>query len=194
MSVKDGLSALAIVLTLGAFLPYVLAILSGRAKPHVFSWVVWGSTTFIVFLAQSADGAGAGAWPIGVSGIVSIGLAVLAYLKRGDYSVTRLDWSFLVLGLLSLPAWWATDDPLAAVIILTIADLLGFAPTIRKGYARPFEENLIFYAVITLRNGVAIAALEAYSLTTVLWPAITGVAGIPFIVMVLMRRRALSGD
>jgi|SRR5688572_23151941 len=194
VDLKQALGVIAIALTFAAFAPYVVTILRGQTKPHVFSWVIWGATTFVVAFAQLADGAGAGAWPIMVSGIISAAMAVLSFVKRGDYSVTRSDWLFLALGLSSLPAWYFTADPLAAVIILTIADLAGFGPTIRKGYARPFEENLAFYVIITLRNAVAIAALEAYSLTTVLWPLLTGLAGPPFIVMVLMRRRALSVD
>jgi len=46
---KETLSALATGLTLLAFLPYILRILSGTVRPHVFSWVIWGTTTFIVF-------------------------------------------------------------------------------------------------------------------------------------------------
>ena len=66
---KELLSAAAIALTFVAFLPYIRSIKQGVTKPHVFSWVIWGSTTFIVFLAQLADKGGAGAWPIGVSGL-----------------------------------------------------------------------------------------------------------------------------
>lgn len=193
MDLKQTLSAFAIALTFAAFAPYVTAILRGQTKPHVFSWVIWGATTFVVAFAQLAGGAGVGAWPIMVSGVISAAMAVLSFVKRGDYSVTRSDWLFLALGLSSLPAWYVTADPLAAVIILAIADLLGFGPTIRKGYARPFEENLAFFVIITLRNAVAIAALENYTWTTLLWPALTGLAGPPYIAMVLWRRRALSG-
>ena len=49
-------SGLAIALTLVAFLPYIASILRGKTRPHVFSWVIWGVTTFIVFLAQVQDG------------------------------------------------------------------------------------------------------------------------------------------
>ena len=79
MNYKELLSAIAIVLTFLAFLPYIRSIFQGKTKPHVFSWVIWGSTTFIVFLAQLADKGGAGAWPIGVSGIITIYVALLAY-------------------------------------------------------------------------------------------------------------------
>ncbi len=85
---KELLSVVAIALTLLAFLPYIRSILKGKIKLHMFSWVIWGSTTFIVFLAQLEDDGGAGAWPIGVSGIITIYIALLAYVKRSDITIT----------------------------------------------------------------------------------------------------------
>lgn len=61
-------SGLAIILTFVAFVPYVRSILQGQTKPHVFSWIIWGTTTLIVFLAQLEAHGGVGAWPIGISG------------------------------------------------------------------------------------------------------------------------------
>jgi hypothetical protein len=91
---------------------------------------------------------GAGAWPIGVSGIITIYVAILAYLKRTDSMISNIDWLFFILAMLSIPLWYFTSDPLLSVIILTILDLLGFAPTIRKAYSRPFEEQLRFYVLM----------------------------------------------
>jgi uncharacterized protein with PQ loop repeat len=55
MTYKELLGMIAIALTLVAFLPYIRSIFRGKTRPHVFSWVIWGSTTFVVFLAQLAD-------------------------------------------------------------------------------------------------------------------------------------------
>ncbi len=96
MPYKEILSGVAIVLTLTAFIPYIRAILSGTVKPHVFSWVIWGATTFLAFLAQLEDKGGVGAWPIGVSGSITIFIAFLAYLKRADVTITKTDWLFFV--------------------------------------------------------------------------------------------------
>ena len=78
MVYKEIPSTVAIVLTLIAFFPYIRSIHQGKTKPHVFSWVIWGSTTFVVFLAQLADKGGAGAWPIGVSGVITLFVAFIA--------------------------------------------------------------------------------------------------------------------
>lgn len=191
MPYKELLSAIAITLTFIAFIPYIRSILQGKTKPHAFSWVIWGSSTFIVFLAQVADNAGAGAWPIGISGIITLYVALLAYLKRSDHMINKSDWLFFIVAMASLPFWYFTSDPLWAVLLLTTVDLIGFGPTVRKAYALPFEEQLTFFIIIATRNAVAIMALEHYSLTTYLFPAATGLACIMIILIVTYRRRLI---
>ncbi|MBE9516349.1 MAG: hypothetical protein IME93_05175 [Proteobacteria bacterium] len=192
MIYKSLLSAVAIALTFIAFLPYIRSILQGTTKPHVFSWVIWGSTTFVVFMAQLADEGGAGAWPIGVSGVITIYVAFLAYIKKSDRSITRTDWLFFLVAMTSLPLWYFTSDPLWAVVILTAVDVIGFGPTFRKAHARPFEEKLTFFVIMAIRNIVSIAALQHYSLTTVMFPAVLAAACLVFILLVVHRRRQLA--
>jgi hypothetical protein len=188
---KQFLGALAVALTFIGFWPYIRSIRSGSTRPHVFSWVIWALTTFIVFLAQMADDGGAGAWSIGVSGVVTAYVAVLAYFARGDTHVTRSDWVFFVLALSSLPVWYIVNDPLWAVVILTMVDLLGFGPTYRKAYQHPYEEQLTFYVLFAVRNAISIAALENYSLTTLAFPVLTAIACVLFVALVWQRRRVV---
>ncbi len=191
MTIKYLLSIVAIVLTFIAFWPYIRSIHQGKTKPHLFSWIIWGSTTFIVFLAQLSAKGGVGAWPIGISGLITLYVAYLAYIKQSDDSITRIDWFFLIAAISALPFWYLTANPLWAVVILTITDLLGFGPTFRKSYHSPFEEKLSFFSLITIRNFISILALESYSLTTVLFPAASGGVGLIFILMVLYLRHKL---
>jgi hypothetical protein len=189
---KEILSAVAILLTFIAFLPYIRSVLKDEIKPHVFSWIIWGSTTFIVFIAQLSDNGGIGAWPIGASGIITLYVALLAYHKRRDLSITLSDWIFLSLSMSSLPLWYFTSDPLWAVIILTFADILGFGPTFRKAYIFPFEEQLTFFVIMVVRNILSVFALENYSLTTILFPLAVALICLIFITMVLIRRYKLQ--
>jgi hypothetical protein len=189
---KELLSGIAIALTFAASAPYVYSILKGATKPHVFSWVVWGTTTCVVFLAQLEGKGGAGAWPIGVSGVITIFIAMLAYAKRGDMTITKTDWVFLITALSSLPLWYVTSDPLMAVVILTTVDVLGFGPTIRKAYHQPQSEPLNFYALFSIRNLFVIMALEQYSLTTVLFPAVLGLTCLFIIALLMYRRQTIA--
>ena len=103
-----------------------------------------------------------------------------------------MDWVFLAVALAALPCWFLTSDPLWAVVILTAVDLAGFGPTFRTGYVRPYDERMGFYALAAVRNVLAILALEAYSLTTALFPAAVGIACVAFVALVAYRRRRLA--
>ncbi len=184
-------SAAAIALTFIAFLPYIRSIYQGITKPHVFSWVIWGSTTFVVFLAQLADRGGIGAWPIGISGIITLYVAFLAYIQKSDTLITSTDWLFLILSMSSLPLWYLTSDPFWAVLILTTVDVLGFGPTFRKAYSFPFEEQLRFFVIMAVRNLISILALEHHSQTTVLFPAVIASTCLLFVLMVIYRRQVI---
>ena len=85
MPYKELLSLIAIVLTLISFFPYIRSIHKGQTKPHVITWVIWGLLTVTVFMAQLADKGGIGAWPIGISGLITIYVAVLAFIQKNRY-------------------------------------------------------------------------------------------------------------
>ena len=185
---KELLSALAIAITFIAFIPYIRSIHQGITKPHAFSWIIWASVTFIVFLATLSDKGGAGAWPIGISGLITLYVAFLAYSKKSDLMISNIDWFFFIIAMTSIPLWYFTSNPLWSVIILTTIDLLGFVPTFRKSYNQPYQEQLTFFNLMASRNIITMIALENYSLTTILFPAATAIACILFVFMVLIRR------
>lgn len=192
MPYKEILSFIAIVLTLAAYIPYIRAIFSGTIKPHVFSWVIWGATTLLAFLAQLEANGGVGAWPIGVSGSITIFIACLAYLKRADVTITKSDWLFFVAAMSSLPLWYLTSDPLWAVVMLTTVDVLGFGPTIRKAYHFPYSESLLFFGLFAVRNLLVMMAFENYSMTTLLFPAVIATVCVLLMMMIAYRRRLFA--
>ncbi len=192
MPFKEILSAAAIALTFIAYYPYVRGILRNTIKPHVFSWVIWGITTFVVFFAQLEANAGVGAWPIGFSGSITIFIAMMAFVKRADTAITRTDWLFFIAAMSSLPLWSFTSDPTWAVVVLTAVDLLGFGPTIRKAHADPHSESLVFFGMFAARNGIVVMALENYSLATVLFPAVVAVACLLVMGTIVVRRRQVK--
>lgn len=192
MPSKEIFGALALILTFVAFIPYFRSIWQRKTRPHVFSWLIWAAGTVIISIAQWTDGAGIGAWPIAVSGLLTFGVAFLALARSPDTSIVKMDWLFLALALTALPLWFFTSTALSAVIVLTVVDLLGFGPSVRKTYERPHEENATFFTVTVFRNGFVIAALENYSWTTILFPAAVGGACILFVLLILVRRHTIS--
>ena len=185
-------ATVAFILTFVAFYPYYRAIGAQQIRPHVFTWFIWGAGTLIVFFAQLSDGAGLGAWPVGISAFLTAGVAVWALANSADASIVRSDWVFFGLALSALPLWFFTSTALSAVVILTLVDMLGFGPTVRKAYFAPHQESAQFFAISFVRNILIILALENLSWTTALFPAAVGLASGLFLILIMMRRQTLK--
>lgn len=186
------MSVLAMAITFTAYLPYIYSIVRRRTRPHFFSWLIWSITTTIIFMVQLSEQSGPGGWSIGVSGGVTALIALLSYVYKADNSITRIDWLFLIAALSSLPFWYFTHDPLLAVIILTMVDILGFGPTFRKVWNHPQEEEPGFFGLFMLQYVFVVAALETWTLTTLLFPVAMIVACLGVVTLILTRRKLLQ--
>jgi hypothetical protein len=191
MEIRDALGAVAVAIAIVAFIPYCRAVVRGTTKPHAFSWLVWGVLTAIGFAAQVAGHAGAGSWVTGFSALACFAIFAAA-LKVGVRTFPTIDWLCLIACGAALILWSLTSDALAAVILITAIDLLGFVPTFRKSYVAPHSETALTYSLSATKWVVSIAALASFSATTVLYPASLVVTNAAFVAMVVVRRRVMA--
>lgn len=183
------LVAMATLLGIIGYAPYFKDIFAGKTKPHAFTWFIWALLTAIAFFAQLDGNGGLGAWVTGFTALIAFVIFGLA-LKVGLKNIARVDWVFLAGALAALGLWAATDDPLSAVILITLIDAIAFVPTFRKSYHNPDEETTITYAFSAIKFAIAIPALETLSLTTVLYPLSLVITNALFVAMVVLRRPA----
>lgn len=186
---KTILGVAAMVIGFVGYVPYVRDVLYKTTKPHAFSWFTWGLLETIAFAAQMTKGAGAGAWVTAVSAIITLGIAAAA-LPNARQHVRLLDFVAFLGALAAIVLWRATHNPLLAVVSVATADALAFAPTFRKAYHKPNEETLFEYGASAVKWGLAIPALAAVNLTTVLYPASLVLTNSAFVLMVLSQRNA----
>ena len=59
------LGIIAVAIGFVGFAIYFRSIFKHNIKPHLFSWLIWGLSGGIVFVAQFLEGAGPGAWAMG---------------------------------------------------------------------------------------------------------------------------------
>ena len=186
--IKDLAGTFAIVLTFVAFAPYIRSILKNQTKPHLFTWIIWSVATLTVGTAQIYHGGGYGSISIAISGVLTVFVAFLAYLKKTDNSIKKIDYVFLYLSAFAILLWYIVSDPLYTVIILVFIDLCGCIPTMRKAYEKPFEERIFIFLISALRNGFSLVALNEYSVVTTLFQVVTGFASLIIVGIILLRR------
>ncbi|MBS3054074.1 MAG: hypothetical protein J4431_00875 [Candidatus Aenigmarchaeota archaeon] len=118
----------------------------------------------------------------------------MSYYKWGISYVTRLDWLCLGGALLGIAVWAITNNPLAAVVIVTVTDAVGFFPTFRKGYDKPYEETAITFAANSVKFAFGILALETVNPATWLYPASLVLTNGAFVVLLLARRSQIPPE
>lgn len=188
---QNTLGILAVIIGFIGYVPYFRTIFNGKTKPHAFTWLVWGVLTGIAFVGQVVGDGGAGAWVTGFTAFISFTIFVLA-LAKGIKDFPLADWLCLVGCAAALGVWAFTNDPLSAIILITVIDALAFAPTFRKSYSKPYSEPMFTYAMSGLKFLVALFALQELSLVTVLYPASLVIANGAFVLLLVVQRKRLT--
>jgi len=191
MEYKTALGIVAVVISIFGYVPYFRDILSGKTKPHAFSWLVWGILNGIAFAGQIHGKGGAGTWAVGLTAVALCSIFVLALIK-GEKHIKPFDWLCLGGAALALVLWVITSQPLASIVLITVVDAFGFLPTIRKAYGKPRQETLITYEINTVKYILVVLALQNYTLTTTLFAAAVAAMNALFVGMLIIRRKQVK--
>jgi uncharacterized protein with PQ loop repeat len=184
---KQLIGIVAVLLTFVGYIPYIKDTVSGKTTPHIFTWFIWGLVTALAFGLQLTDNAGPGSFVTLAAAIVCF--AIFGFgLRNGNKNIAPIDAVFLGMALLSVVIWLFAKEPVISVILLSTIDMLGFLPTVRKSWKKPYEETLFSYEMNTFRFGLAIFALDKYSLITALYPVTWIVANGLFSLFLIVRR------
>lgn len=180
---------LSIVMMLCSRAGYFADIFRGRTRPHVFSWIIWGTISSIGFAAQAAEGAGPGAWARGFGSATCFLLVGISYFK-GEKNIKRADWITLAVALGAIPLWAATKTPFWSVLIVCFIDTIGYLPTVRKAYLKPRSEMAISYLFSCLGAAFSLLAIVQYTPSTWLYPLTLTLTNGSMWVFLRARRRA----
>ena len=189
--IKVFISAVAVILAILGYIPYIRDTLKGKTTPHVYTWFIWGFVTAIAFGLQVSAGAGVSSW-------ITLTVAVLAFfvfflgMRRGRKDITNSDTVFFLLSFVALFLWLIAKQPVISVILVSTIDILGFIPTIRKSWNKPYSETLFLYGLNSFRHSLGILALQQYSIVTWLYPVTWAVANSLFSMMLIIRRRQVG--
>jgi hypothetical protein len=191
MDYKEILGLIAVLICFYAYILYFKSIFMGETKPHLFSFLIWGTSSGIACVGQVSGSGGAGAWVTGFVSICCFAVALLSF-KYGEKNITRFDWGCLITALSAIPLWILTQNALAAILVVTFIDCVGYVPTFRKSWPKPYEEHVAAAFLSSLQYVFSFFALNAYSLLTCITPIslmiINGALGI----MLVLRRKQMD--
>jgi hypothetical protein len=191
MDYKLYLGILAVLLGLVGYFHYFKGLINRTTKPHFFSWFVWTLMTYIVLAIQFTSGAGYGIWVTAFTALICTVISVIAF-RRGSREYSTLDKTLFGAALLSLALWGLMQDPIAATIILVVADAAAFGITFKKSFYHPEQEAVTMYAFSAMKSTAGLLAVQNYNLNTWLYFAYLITANTVFVVMSIIRKRQLK--
>lgn len=188
---KEIIGIIAVILTFVSYIAYFRDILKRKTHPHIYSWGLWGLLTILIFALQISDNAGPGAYVTLFAGLMCLTVIILS-LKFGKRDITISDTVVAILSLIAIGLWLIADQPILSIILVTIADMLAFLPTVRKSWNKPHSETLSLFVTNTLRFTLVLFALDNYSILTSLWVVAWITANFLFSIMLIVRRKKLG--
>lgn len=188
--IKQIIGLVAVVLTFIAYIPYYRDILRGKTHPHVYSWSLWGFLTALIVALQIKGGAGPATYVTAAAGLLCWGVVLLG-LKYGRRDITTSDTVVASLGLIAIGFWLIVEQPVISMILVIVADILAFIPTVRKSWYKPYTETLSLYATNALRFSLALFAISEYTFLSVSWPLVWAIGNGLFSIMLIWRRKQL---
>lgn len=187
MDFRIVFTGIGIGVTFLSFILYYKDIINGHTKPHAFSWLAWGILEVIGFALQISQGGGIGSWILGCSMLLTLSVAVVGFAKRSlDYTVT--DWLALAGAVTGIILWWFTQEPLLAAILVTLSDICGFIPTLRKAWLRPNEDSASMYLLSMLKQSLSAASVRP-SLVTTMYPIVLVATNALCVIILVIGRR-----
>lgn len=175
------------ILTFVAYIPYYRDIISGKTRPHVYSWSLWSLLTILIVALQIQGGAGPATWVTAAAGLLCVGVVFLS-LRNGKKDITKSDTAVAILSLLAIVFWLFIHQPEISLTLVIVADLLAFIPTVRKSYIDPYSETLSLYITNALRFGLTLLAVEHYTYLSSAW-VIAWAVGNALLSLLLIARR-----
>lgn len=184
------LPILAVALAVGGYIPYIVAVLRRMTRPNRASWWIF---------AVSAGAGAASSWAAGARETVGVPVTyaicccvvgILA-IRRGEGGWSRLDRTSLAVAAGSLAVWWATGQPMLAIIMNCLVDAAGTVPTVVKAWRDPEREDGIGWLIWLAASVCNLAQVRAWDPAEILYPGTLAVAAVA--VVTARYRRVLSG-
>jgi hypothetical protein len=113
-------------------------------------------------------------------------------LFKHRWQFALFDWLSLSAGIILLFYYLLAKNAFSSAILATAMDVVGYGPTVKKGWAKPYNDSVSSFALNSIKFIPALCALKSYSLTTWLYPFTLVVVNGAVALMLFLRRQRVA--
>lgn len=140
---------------------YIYSIFLKETKPQKVSWLIWATTDILIlitlFLQKVSN--------FHLSLAATFGSVFIAFLsfKYGTKGWTKIDVVCLFLSGIGIILWFFFNNPLIALIILSLTQVIASIPTIAHLWHKPRDENLLSWGVFFVSAIFGMLAIPVFN-------------------------------
>lgn len=192
MDYKQIIWIVTLILTLIAYIPYIIDMIWGKTKPHIFTRFVRALWAEIMFISQWMNWAEAGSWANALVGWLCLFVAIYGLSHGSKIYIKNIDRFLLIWALWALILHFITDNWLWSVIFINISDFTAFLPSIRKAWSEPYSETASLFAINALKFVLMLLATTTYTFITISNSILRLILNVWFVLFLLIRRNYIK--
>jgi hypothetical protein len=170
-----------------AEIPAIRGIFAGTNKPERATWWMWFILSSVSFFGQIAGGAHWSAVLSFTSTIVGGVIAVLS-IKYGYGRFHLRDAVGIAVAIIGGLYAYIVRDPLIAVVIVTVVELLAAGLTVYKTWFAPSTENFLAWRISLVGTILGVLAVGKYRPVIYLAPLSNFLINLVMVVLIAIRR------
>lgn len=154
------LGKLAGVIALSAFIPFIIAILKGKAKPSIITWTTWSIVNLLLLKSYYDSGAHNTLW-LPLAFFTGDVIICLLTFKFGEKNISTFDKICIGLTAINILGIIVFSYNHLLVLYLSVATLfIGGLPTIKKTWLRPQNENKTVWTIFATAALLNLCSIE----------------------------------
>jgi hypothetical protein len=164
---KNLLLAIAGIVSVSSYVPYIIAILRKQTKPMKASWLIWAILDSILFAsmlyAKSMN------WQM-VGVVAGVWIVFFLALKFGTPGWKKLDKFCLIGAGCSIALWAITGDPVVGIVTSITANAIGSVPTILSTWEDPSHESRLAWTLAFVSSTLTLLGNSNWTLAAAAQP------------------------
>lgn len=189
--IKEILGLLAGIVSLFAYLPYIISTIKKETRPSRSSWWIWSLVGLLIIFSYYYVGARSTIWVPIVFFIGPFTVAILS-MKFGEGSrLNKVDKICLFGSLLSLVISIILKSAALLLFINIFIDFLGYLPTLKKTFLNPTYENKTSWILFFVGSIFNLLAIETFSLPIITYPIYMFIMDVIMLLLLYKKRGAL---
>lgn len=161
---------LAGILSVIAYIPYMIDTVMGRTQPERATWLIWSVVASVAMGSQIYEGASQSLWFVGVQVSATVVIFLMSITRGAGAYFSRRNINLFGITTIGLLIWFFAESAMVMLLITTGISILGGSVTVLKAYRDPNSETLSTWVFSLTASFLAVLSVGVMDIALLIYP------------------------